>query len=473
MQGENEEAVGTEGVRTLTGDPRRAIRRLAWPMIVAMSAQTLYNLADGIWVSGLGPAALSAVGFFFPFFFLGLALSNGIGVGVGAAISRRIGARDKEGADAVAAHGIVLMLFAVAVYTGPLLLLARPLFALMGAGAALDLCLAYSHVMFAGAILLFFGNVAGAILRSEGDAKRAMRALMAGAFLNILLDPLFIYVLGWGVAGAAWASLVSRALVALVLARWLFLRKDTYVTFRFRGFRFRGEILRDIARVGVPASVSHMSMFLMAFAITTIVAAVGGTAGVAVYTTGWRVVSLAILPMLGIATAVTAVCGAAWGARDPGRARTAYLYALRLGVGIEVVIALVTLALAPLLALAFTWSQRSMGIQADLVEFLRIIWVLYPTVAFGMLSSAMFQGVGRGSTALAMTLLRTLVFTVPFAWFLGVLLEGGLLGVWAGMVLAGVVYSPIALGWALRFLARARAPAARPAPDETDRCRIC
>jgi putative MATE family efflux protein len=309
--------------------------------------------------------------------------------------------------------------------------------------------------MFAGAFLLFFGNVGSSLLRSEGDANRAMRALMSGAVLNILLDPLFIYGFGWGVAGAAWASLLSRALVAVVLARWLFFRKDTYVSFRFRGFRFRGDIVRDISRVGVPAAVSHLSMFIMAFAVTTIVAAVGGTHGVAVYTTGWRVVSLAVLPMLGIGTAVTAVCGAAWGAGDPAKARRAYLYAIRLGVTIEVAIAAATMALAPLLAMAFTWSERSEGIADDLVLFLRIIWILFPTVAFGMLSSAMFQGVGRGTIALVMTLLRTIVFTVPLAWILGVLLDGGLPGIWWGLVLAGVVYSPIALGWAVRFLGRA------------------
>ena len=97
------------GVETLLGNPKRAIIKLAIPMMVAWSVQTLYNVVDALWVSGLGPDALSAVGFFFPFFFLLMALAGGLGVGGSAAVSRKIGAKDKKGADSVASHTIALM----------------------------------------------------------------------------------------------------------------------------------------------------------------------------------------------------------------------------------------------------------------------------------------------------------------------------------------------------------------------------
>ena len=89
--------IQTEGVKTLLGEPRKAIIKLALPMIAAMSVQTIYNFVDAIWVSGLGADALSAVGFFFPFFFMTMAMGRGLGLGGGSAISRRIGARDKIG----------------------------------------------------------------------------------------------------------------------------------------------------------------------------------------------------------------------------------------------------------------------------------------------------------------------------------------------------------------------------------------
>ena len=90
-------------------------------------------------------------------------------------------------------------------------------------------------------------------------------------------------------------------LTTLLTCYWLFIQKKTFVIFRFRGFRFDGHILYDIGRVGLPASVAQMSMSLMAFLLTTIIATVGGTIGVAVYTSGWRIVSIATLPMLGVA----------------------------------------------------------------------------------------------------------------------------------------------------------------------------
>ncbi|MFA9454720.1 MAG: MATE family efflux transporter, partial [Candidatus Aminicenantaceae bacterium] len=100
----------TKGVQTLLGNPKKAIIKLSIPMMVAMSVHTLYSFVDGLWVSGLGPDALAAVGFTFPFFFMLMALSAGLGVGGSSAISRMIGAKNKKGADDVASHSMVLML---------------------------------------------------------------------------------------------------------------------------------------------------------------------------------------------------------------------------------------------------------------------------------------------------------------------------------------------------------------------------
>jgi putative MATE family efflux protein len=447
----------TAGVKTLLGDPKRAILKLSIPMVVAMSAHTLYNVTDAIWVSGLGPEALAAVGFVFPFFFLAMAVAAGVGIGGGAAISRRIGAHDKEGSDSIASHSMVLMLLCVVVFTSVTLVFAESILRSMGAGTALEPSVQYARILFSGIVFLFFQQTAIAILRSEGDVTRAMYAMVGGAVLNMGLDPLFIYVFGLGVAGAALATVLSMALVSVLTFYWLFLEKKTYVSFRFRGFRFVGGHLWDISRVGFPASISQMSMAIMAFAVTTIVAFVGGPDGVAVYTTGWRIIALAALPVLGVASAVTSVSGAAYGAREYGKVKIAYSYALKFCVAVEGGFALLMVLFAPQITWIFTWSSDSERIVSDLVVCLRILWVVLPGAAFGMLSSAMFQGVGKGLYALIMTLLRTLVFTVPLAWLFGIHLDWGLRGVWIGMAIAGFSLIPIAYGWAvlyMRMLAR-------------------
>jgi putative MATE family efflux protein len=444
----------TEGVKTLLGDPKKAILKLAIPMVVAMSFQTLYNLADAIWVSGRGPASLSAVGFTFPFFFLAMALGNGIGVGGGAAISRRIGAQDKMGADKVATHSVISNVITGLATSVVMLIWLPHVMTFMGAGDALQLSVAYGRTIFAGILFLFFNASAVSILRSEGDAKRAMYAMAVGGVLNIILDPIFIYVLDLGVVGAALATIISMSMTTTLTIYWLFIQKKTFVVFRFRGFRFDGGILYDIGRVGLPASVSQMSMSLMAFCLTTIIAKVGGTIGVAVYTSGWRIISIATLPMLGFASAVTAVAGAAFGASDFVKTRKAYYYALRTGVIVEVMLAAVVIIFAHQITWIFTWSKESELLVPDLVKFLRILWVLLPTVPFGMLSAGMFQGTGKGMFALATTMIRTILFTVPFAWFLGIYLHWGLQGIWIGMAAAGVAYIPIVFGWASQYLRR-------------------
>ncbi|NQS89837.1 MATE family efflux transporter, partial [Patescibacteria group bacterium] len=297
----------TKGVETLLGNPKKAIFKLALPMIVAMSVQTIYHFVDAIWVSGLGADALSAIGFFFPFFFMVMAIAMGLGVGSGSAIARRIGVKDKAGADNIAVHTIIIMLLMAAVFTIPLFIFAENIFLWLGAGRTIDMAVSYAKIMFAGTIIIFFVNIANSILRSEGDVKRSMFAMMFGAGMNIVLDPIFIYTFRLGVAGAAWASILSMLVTSLILFNWLFLKKDTYVSFSFRSFQFKREILKDIFRVGLPASAAQLSMSFTMLITNLILVRVGGTDGVAVYSTGWRVATIAILPLLGIATAVVSV----------------------------------------------------------------------------------------------------------------------------------------------------------------------
>jgi Na+-driven multidrug efflux pump len=171
----------TKGVEILLGNPKRAIIKLAWPMIIAMSVHTIYNVVDAIWVSGLGADALAAVGFFFPFFFMAMAIGVGLGIGGGSAISRRIGANDKKGADQVAIQTLVFMVVLSIIFTIPFFIFAENIFTLIGAGETVGMATAYGRIMFAGTIIIFFTQVANALLRAEGDAKRAMYAMMLGA----------------------------------------------------------------------------------------------------------------------------------------------------------------------------------------------------------------------------------------------------------------------------------------------------
>ncbi len=396
----------TKGVKTLLGDPKKAIIKLAIPMIIAMGVQTIYNLTDAIWVSGLGTNALSAVGFFLPFLMIIFAISNGLGIGGNAAISRCIGAKNKKEADNVAVHTIILMLIFIVIFTVPFFIFTNSIFELMGAGEALDDTVIYAKIMFGGIIFVFFTHVATAILRSEGDANRSMQIIVAGGVLNIILDPIFIYTLKLGVAGAAIATVLSMFITSIVIFYWLFLKKNTYLKFNFKEFKFNKLILKDIFKVGIPSSLAQISMSLQLVFMILIIVIIAGTYGVAVYTAGWRVLMIAVLPLVGIMMAVISVSGANYGAKDYKKLEITYNYALKLGLFLEGIIMILIFFLAPKIALLFTWTDESQNISNDLIIFIKITSFVYLSIVFNMFSSAMFQGIGKGTWSLIITLLR-------------------------------------------------------------------
>jgi len=453
----------TKGVETLLGDPKKAIIKLAIPMIIAMSVQTIYNFADALFVSGFGSSlftsveiaatgkdALAAVGLVFPFFMMAIALSTGLGIGSASAISRRIGAEDKTGADNVAIHSIMLTGLTALIYTAILLPSATFFLPALGTGDAATMAVSYGQIIFAGSIVIFFINVATAILRGEGDAKRAMYAIILGTILNIILDPLFIFTFELGVAGAAYATILSMGVTCLLLIYWLFFRKDTYVNFHFKEFRFKKDILYDIFRVGIPGSVQQLSMSITMLIINIIIVkiAMGGEDGVAIYFTGWRVVMLAILPMLGLATAVISVTGAAYGAQSYGKLKTAFFYSVKIGFIIEIIMALAIFVLAPFITGLFTTAEESAVIADDLEYFLQVMVLFFPVAALGITSSATFQGVGKGIYSLIATLIRTIFLTIILSLVFIPFFTPAIIGIWWGIIIANLIGSLISFSWA-------------------------
>jgi len=141
------------------------------------------------------------------------------------------------------------------------------------------------------------------------------------------------------------------------------------------------------------------------------------------------------------------VTGAAYGAMAYDKLNTAYMYGIKIGLGIEVVIAISTFLLAPFITLVFTQAEGAARISSDLELFLRIVCIYYPGVAFGMLSSSMFQGAGKGMNALLVTLLRTIILTPLVVVILSIVLDMNLTGVWWGLVVANIAGSMVAFLW--------------------------
>ena len=457
----------TKGVKTLLGDPKKAIIKLAIPMIIAMSVQTIYNFVDTLFISGIGQElftdskingigdlGVAAIGLIFPFFMMAIAISTGLGVGTSSAISRRIGANDKEGADDVAQHSIILILIIALFFSIILFLFSEPLLKVIGAGDALPYAVSYGKIIFSGSITIFFINTATAILRGEGDVRRVMYAIIFGTTLNMVLDPIFIYTLKLGVPGAAYATVLSMICSSIILAYWLLFKKDTYIDFKFKTFKLKKDIIFDIFRVGLPASVQQLSMSFTMLLINIIIihVALVGVLGISIYTIGWRVVMVAILPLLGLATAIVSVTGAAFGAKNYKKLNMAFLFSVEFGLTIEIIIAVIFFILAPFVTLLFTTGEGLPQLRPDIELFVKISCLFYPGAAFGIASSAMFQGTGKGIYSLIATLLRTIILTPIFAVLFCCVFSLGLSGVWWGLVVANLIGSIVSFTWAKLYI---------------------
>ncbi|HOJ88398.1 MAG TPA: MATE family efflux transporter [Pseudothermotoga sp.] len=442
----------TKGVELLLGDPKKAIVKLALPMMMAMLVQTLYNLADGIWVAGLGPEALSAIGMFFPIFMIIISFAAGIGIGVNAVISQKIGRADKEGADKTGRTSILLVIILSALLTIISLLSIDPALRLMGArDKILELSLDYSKIIIYFIVVFIFNNVGNAILRGEGDAKRAMYAISVGSFLNIFLDPIFIYTFKLGVKGAAYATVISAAVGCFLISYWFFIRKSTYLSMNLSNLEIDLGALRNILKIGIPASFAQISMSVAIFVLNSFATRVGGQFGVAVFTSAWRVINLGTIPMIGASTAVTSVVGAAFGAKDVKKLETAHLFAIRFGFFIGLFLMAAILVFAKQIAFIFTYSESGKVIFPDLVRALMVLSLFLPGTPFGMFTSAMFQGIGHAGKSLAITIFRTIVLQVLFCWLLVNVFEIGLSGVWWGIVIGNLANAVVAFTWS-RFV---------------------
>lgn len=459
-KGKNEEEIQkimkgtTEGVDLITGDPKHAILKLSGPLIVAMLLTSAYNLVDAIWVSGLGGGALAAVGFVTPLFMILVGLSNGIGAGATSAISRCIGAHNKEGVNNTAMHTLVITILISVVLTVLLEIFLNPLLLVMGAGSTINLAMAYGTVIFASTILMLFNGAAYGILRSEGDTKRTMHAMIIAAVINIVLDPILIYLAGWGISGAAWATLISQAIVSLVIIYWFLKKKDTFATFSWKYFKPDLKVSKSILEVGLPASAEFMVMSAVTAILNVILIIVAGTDAVAVYSAGWRVVMMAIIPMAAVGTSVVTVAGVAYGSRKYENLSIAHNYSMKVGLMVAIITSVLTFVLAPYIAKIFAYSPETAYLAPTIAAFLQVMCVFYIFVPPGIMSSSIFQGVGKGITSLILTVFRQLLFIAIFAYILAMTMNFGQQGVWWGIVAGDIAGGIVAYLWARLYISR-------------------
>jgi putative MATE family efflux protein len=448
----NKENNTTEGVSIILGDPKKAIRNLSGPMIIAMLVTTLYSFIDSIWVAGLGNNALAAVGFVTPLFLIAIGFASGLGSGATAVISRFIGSDSKKDADNTALHVLLLIIIFTLILTFTLWLFLEPILILIGSGSTLDFSLEYGNIIFGGMIFFIFSSAAYGVLRGEGNVKKTTYAMVLSAIINIILDPILIYGLNMGITGAGLSSVIASLVVCILIVYWF--KTDTYIDLSFKNFSYSNKIMKMILNVTAPAGVEFLIMATLAGILNSILVIVGGTEAVAVYSAGWRVVMIAIVPMISVGMSLVAVGGANFGARKFDNLNIAENYAIKLGVLIAVVTSILTFIFAPDIASVFAYSPETAELGPLISDFLKIMCLFYLFVPIGVASASIFQGLGKGFHSLFLTFTRELLLIVIFAYILAIHLGLGKEGVWWGIVIGNIIGSLIAYLWSKMFIKR-------------------
>ena len=402
------------------------------PIMLSMLVQDLYNVVDSVFVSRVSENALNAVSLAFPVQNLMIAVATGTGVGINALLSKSLGEKRFERANLTASNGVFLGLCSAAVFAVLGALFSRTFFQVQtdvaeiveGGTEYIRICTVFSFGIFTAISI-------ERLLQATGKTIYSMITQMVGAVINIIFDPIFIFALDMGVAGAAWATVLGQ-LVGASLGVYFNAKKNTEITLNFKGFRPNGQIIRRIYSVGVPSIIMASIGSVMTFGMNKILIGFTTTA-TAVFGVYFKLQSFVFMPVFGMNNGLVPIVAYNFGARKPERMVKAVKLGAIYATAIMAAGAAVFLLIPHLLLGLFDASEYMLEIG---VPALRIICLSFLLAGFGIVASSFFQSLGHGVLSLIISLVRQLIVLLPAAWLLS--LSGQLGLVWWAFPIAEV-----------------------------------
>ena len=430
-------------IEMITGDPKKAINKLSMPIIASMFLIFANNIIDSIWVAGLGPEPLAALGYITPLFMILVGFGNGIGAGGNSLISRYIGAEDKVSANNAAIHNLILSVIISVVISIVFILSMKSLLLMMGAESVINYAMDYGFIIFIWTFALLMPPIVGGAFRAEGDIKRATIPIALAAIINMILDPIFIYTLNMGIKGAAWATALGPFISLLLMFYWIFVKKDTYLSYSLKDFKNDLAMYKDILVVGIPASLEQLVLSVLTIFVNYMLTIVSGPVSVAVYTAGWRIINIGMLPAIGVGTAAISVAGVAFGAKKYENLRVTARYAVKVALIASIIVCIILNVFSNQIAFIFSYSENSAQLEPLIASFLQIMCLFILYVPFGASAGNVFQGVGKGTISFILTSFREFILVLIFAYLLGFVFNMGEFGIYCGMLLGGGIGSLI------------------------------
>ena len=411
--------------------------RLSAPAIIGMVVIAVYNVVDTFFVSLLrDTTAVAATGVVFPIFQLIGAVGLTFGMGAASVISRKLGAGDREGASRVAATALYSSVGVGLLASLLGAVFAVPILRFFGATpSVIDTAALYGRVIIGGSVFQMLNMTTNNILRSEGAAMHSSLGQILGAVLNIILDPLFIFVFDMGVTGAAVATVISQGTATAWLLSYYVRRHGAIQPLSPRNVRLDRATYRDMMHLGFP-TLTRQVLGSISFAILNNAAAAWGDAALAAISVTFRLFSLVLMALIGLAQGLQPLAGYNYGAGRYDRVKATIRLVFSTSTGVAAAAGLVGFAFATDIMLVFAPQDQevvTMGTQA-----LRIFSLSMIPVALTIMFGGVFQALGDGRAALLLAAGQQGLFLIPMILILPQLF--GLTGVFiaqpAGFVLA-------------------------------------
>lgn len=415
------------------------LRQMTVPMVFGMIAILAFNLVDTFFISLLGTQALAAISFTFPVTFVVNCITLGVGIGLSTNIGRSLGEHNKQKAKRLTTHGLMLAVALVILASSVGILSIKPLFTLLGSDSAtLSLIEQYMQVWYLAVPLLVVPMAGNSAIRATGDTKTPAKIMMLSAFINGLLDPLFIFGFGpfpeMGIKGAAVSSAIAWSL-ALLFSLYILAKRE-----KLLGKISVNLIIRDwisILKIGLPSALSS-AMAPISGAIVMKLLSEHGTVAVAAYGAAQRVEAILILVLISLSSALTPFMAQNLGAKNSQRSFAALFLAMRVSVLFQLLVFVMMVPLSHPISLLFSQDQAVRD----------ILWIYLVTVplSYGFLGITMMLGSGlnalhQPSKAFVWSLLRLFIFTLPAAYLGSYLygIQGIFIGVMAGNFIGGIL----------------------------------
>ncbi|KEO73530.1 MATE family efflux transporter [Anditalea andensis] len=436
-----------------------SLTSLAGPIIFANILQTAYQLIDTFWLGRLGADAVAAVSLSFPILFLILALGGGLTLAGTVLVAQHKGADDQHQVNYSSSQTVLVIFFVSLMLSFVGWFVARPMMTIVGAGPEiLEDSISYFRVSAIGFVFLFMFFVFQSLMRGIGNVMLPVYVILVTVLLNLVLDPLFIYgfgpVPGFGVAGAAVASVITQGLSAIAGIYILFKGKNG-IKINWSMMRIDWQYIKKMVYLGIPASIEQstraLAMVMMIIIVTSF-----GSGVVAAYGIGARILSFVIIPALGFGIATTTLVGQNIGARKIKRAEkvgnlsTQIAFFGLTGIGILLFLFAETLT-------AF-FVPNDPTVIKDGALFIKIMAPSFGLLGVQQILNGVFNGAGFTKASMMISMLSLWVIRFPLAYVLAYKTTLGYEGIWwafpiSNFIAAIVAFSYFKLGyWKVRLI---------------------